>query len=182
MNSSGGTSPRVGWFQRTSASTPVTGDVTGRQGDLGLVVQLELARVQGSAQRCEQAEPVGRVAVAGGVVHLDAGVLLLGQVHRDVGAMHELFDVGAVVGVDRDPDARLELEQHVLELERLDERVAHPTGDVGGVRCRRQLRHDDGELVAAQAGDEVVLAAAPLGCAARPSRAAGRRRGGRGCR
>ena len=120
-------------------------------------MQVELAGVQRPAQRGQQAEPVGGVAVARRVVHLDAGVLLLGQVHRDVGAAHELLDVGAVLGVQRDADARLELEQHLLELERLDERVADPAGDVRRRRGRSpMLRQDDGELVAAQPGHQVL--------------------------
>ncbi len=126
------------------------------QRDLGLVVQLELVGVQRAAQRGQQAEPVGRVAVPGGVVHLDAGVLLLGQVHRDVGPAHQLLDVGAVVGVDGDPDARLQLEEHLLEVERLDQRVAHPARHVGDVVVRPDVGHHHGELVAAEPGHQVL--------------------------
>ena len=84
MNSSGRTRPRVGWRQRTSASTPATRRRS--SGDLGLVVQLELAVVDRPAQRAEQAEPVGEWRSRVGGVDLDAGALVLGDVHRDVGA------------------------------------------------------------------------------------------------
>ena len=78
MNSPGSTSPRSGWFQRTSASTPVKRPV--RKVELRLVVQHELAPLQRQAQlalepptrlrllvhaRLEEAEPVrGPAALA----------------------------------------------------------------------------------------------------------------------
>ena len=60
MNSSGLTRPRSGCSQRTSASRPTTWP---SKRDLGLVVQLHVAGVEGAAQVAEQAEPVGGVAV-----------------------------------------------------------------------------------------------------------------------
>ena len=52
MNSSGMINPRVGWRQRTSASTPTTS--RRRQRQLRLVVQLELAALERGAQAAEQ--------------------------------------------------------------------------------------------------------------------------------
>ena len=83
-NSSGGSRPRSGCCQRTSASTLC--DAAVREHRLRLVVEDELALLDRAAQLADSAEPRGRVVVALGVVELDAGVRLLGDVHGDVGA------------------------------------------------------------------------------------------------
>ena len=72
----------------------------------------------GSAARSRRAGP--RAQVAGSAsrrrscgppsadVPLDPAVPLLGQVHGDVGALHQLLETVRVVGIDGDPDARLD--------------------------------------------------------------------------
>jgi len=89
-------------------------------------VQLELAGLDRLAERGEGAQTVGGVAVAVGGVGLDAGALLLRDVTRDVGVLHQRGGVVAVLGEQRDADRALELEQHPLEVERL-RHVVHPT-------------------------------------------------------
>ena len=79
----------------------------------------------------EQAEPVRRVPVAGRGVGLDAGALVLGDVHRDVGAAAAAARTSVpCVGGQGDADAALELEQHALELERLGQGDADAAGDL----------------------------------------------------
>ena len=118
------------------------------EADLGLVVQLDVAGVQGAAQIAEQAEPVGGVAVPLGLVELDAAAVPLGLVHGDVGAAQQPFGVEGVVGEDGDPRAGFEHEGQSVEVQRGaeggDEIAGHPLG--AGERSRwwaagRRTRH-----------------------------------------
>ena len=137
-------------------------DGTGAQRDLGLVVHLQLAVGQRVAQPTEQSEPAGRVAVAVGHVELDAGALLLGEVHGDVGPTHDRVDVLTVLGEHRDPDARLELEEHSLDVEgpgeSLPDAVRHLDCRVGAAHRVEQ----DGVLVPTEPGHDVVGSQRPL--------------------
>ncbi len=128
---------------------------------LGLVVQGQLAVVDGLAQRGQQAQPVGRVTVAGRVVHLDLGVALLRLVHRHVSGTQQLLDVHAVLRGQRDAHAALQLQRDVTELERLLQRGQHPLGDLAGVDPGQHPRQVEGELVAAEPGHRVVRAQHP---------------------
>jgi hypothetical protein len=62
------------------------------------------------------------VLVDRGVVDHEPGVGLLGGVHRDVGVLEQLGGVAAVVGVDGDPDAGVQVEPDPVEGEGLVER------------------------------------------------------------
>ena len=95
MNSSGGTKPRRGWIQRTSASTEPISPVD--EVDLRLVVELELALLDRDPQLLDQLHPVGG-AVEVLLVDREALAVELGAVHREVGAAHEVGRVGGVVG------------------------------------------------------------------------------------
>ena len=97
---------------------------------------------------------VGRVVVVlGRVVADDAGVLGLGHVHRHVGQLQQLVDVGAVLGGDRrsrcstPPTAGSPLTSTSCSIT-----LAQPPQDLLGVVTSRQ---DHPELVAAQPGDGV---------------------------
>src|SRR5205814_1684711 len=105
MKSAGDTKPRSGWFQRTSASTPVmspSGSAT-----IGLVHQRELVAVQRLAQFGGEPGVLdgARVEVRV-VVGVPALAEFLGRVHGDVGAAQQFggSEVRVVVG---DPDAGL---------------------------------------------------------------------------
>ena len=75
MNRSGPSTPSVGWFQRTSASTPVTS--AGAQVDLGLVVHDQLLGVGGQRhpQVGQQRQPLDPAAVHLRAVHRDPAVV-----------------------------------------------------------------------------------------------------------
>ena len=125
---------------------------------LRLVVHDELVAVRGLAQLARQLE-LGRIGlVLAGDVHLVARPLGLGAVHRDVGALHELLEVGGVHRVERNPDRRLDVERQPLDRERLLERAVHRTGDLLGRAGARDVCEQDAELVATEAGDGVGLA------------------------
>ena len=88
MNSIGGTRPRVGCCQRSSASMldhAAAGDV-----DLGLEVEQQLAARQRELQRRLELELARRELGQLGGVELDVVLaLLLGQVHRRVGVLEQ---------------------------------------------------------------------------------------------
>ena len=84
MNSPGGTSPRIGCCQRTSASTPSAPPRA--QAHLGLVVQHQLVarRWRGAAPRPGPAR-AAVVVLRGGSRPAQPAPVALGRVHRDVG-------------------------------------------------------------------------------------------------
>lgn len=122
------------------------------EADLGLVVQLHVTGVQRTAQIAQQAEPVGGVAVALGLVHLHARAVPLRLVHRDVRPPQQSFRVQCVLGEDGDARARLQDEGEPVEIERRgqlgDQMAGDALGAGGGVGRREQY----GELVAAEPG------------------------------
>ena len=68
--------------------------------------------------------------------------------------------VAAVVGAQRDADARVDVQRHAVELERVAERGAEAVGDLPGARVVG-VRQQDGELVATHAGQQVAGRAGP---------------------
>lgn len=122
------------------------------EADLGLVVQLDIAGIQGAAQIAQQAEPVRGVAVPLGLVELDTAAVALGLVHRHIGAAQQSLGVEGVVGEDGDPRAGFEHEGQSVEVQRGaqggDEMAGRPLGAGEGVGGGQQ----DGELVAAEPG------------------------------
>jgi hypothetical protein len=116
---------------------------------LGLIVEQQLAPLDGPRQLPQEVEPRPRVRVALGGVEGHPVALVLGLVHGDVGAPQERLPVVGMLGEERHADARLDVNGHSLHLERGRERGPCPFARgarLGGVRCR----HDHGELVAAQ--------------------------------
>ena len=93
-NSLGPTMPNSGWFQRASASTPTI--LAGPQVGLGLVVERDLALVDGRAHAAGQRQAARRVAVELRLEDRVAAAGLLGRVHGDVGALLQRLDVVAV--------------------------------------------------------------------------------------
>ena len=120
-------------------------------------MQHQLVVLDRGAQLGEQAEAVGGVGVALGRVGGDAAAAALGVVHGDVGALEQPADVRAVLGVEGDADARLELDGHAAERERAPQRVLQPAWPR---RCTASrpggARDEHGELVAAEPGERVA--------------------------
>ena len=71
----------------------------GRDVDLRLVVQHELALIERGVEVVEHLEPQTVEVVELRVVDGDAGVGVLGGVHRDIGAPQQVDDEGAVVAL-----------------------------------------------------------------------------------
>ena len=143
----------------------------GRELDLRLVVHAQLARLalgrgQRAVQVAEQHQAGRRGVVLVGGVHRDAGAVVLGRVHRDVRGPHERRRVVGVVGQARDADGGVHVQRQLAQHERRDEQPAHPAGEPFGVGHRPDVGQEDRELVATQAGHDVVVAqraAQPLG-------------------
>ncbi len=137
--------------QRLHAGRPVVGQV-----DHGLVVQLQLATVEAAAQLAEQGQPGRRVAVQIGYVPLDPAAPLLRQVHGHIRALNQHLVGGSVVGEHGDPDADLDDEGHAFQPDRLGDCRPQPRRHLAGRRGLLDRRQQDGELVAAESGDQVA--------------------------
>ncbi len=132
--------------QRLQADHPAV------EGHLGLVVQLDLAGLQGPPQIAQQSDPVRGVGVLGLVVLLDRGAAALRVPHRHVGAAQQRLGVLGVLGEDADARAGLQHQQQSVQADRGgefgDQRLGHLLQRVRAADAGQQ----DGELVAAHPG------------------------------
>ena len=109
MNFAGGMSPRSGWRQRISASTPTIS--SGLEIDFRLVVQHELPSFEGAAQAAFEEMPLDGTDVhVLGEELVIVPPLVLCVIHRGVRALDQGLRIRAVVGVDADADARGDME------------------------------------------------------------------------
>ena len=180
MNSSGRISPSDGCCQRHSASAPTTrpvGDV-----DLRLVVQDELVVLDRAAQLAGEREALHGVPVLLGLVELGAGVVGLGDVHRDVGALQQRLAVLAVRREAGDADRGADLERQAVDLERLRRPSRILLGDVDRVLARRRPTAAGRRTRRRPGGRPCPRRAASTSAARRPAGAGGRRGSGRACR
>ena len=147
--------PSCGCCQRTSASTP---KICARlQVDFRLVDNAQLVARNGVPEIAHQREALGAVAIELRRIDHAAGAIFLGDVHRDVGALHEHFGLGAMLGRDRNADAAVHVEVQPFDGERLlHGRNQLARGQLGaGLSDAGQ---HDGELVAAEARDRIRFA------------------------
>ena len=78
--------------------------------DFRLVDDAQLVARDGVPEIPHQRETLGAVAIELGRIDDAAGAIFLGDVHRDVGALHEHFGLGAMLGRNRDADAAVHVE------------------------------------------------------------------------
>ena len=150
MNSSGRTRPRRGWFQRTSASAPRTMPVA--SSTLGWKQTSSPSLSSASRRSAASARRRGRRGVVHRVVQLPAAAVAAGGVGRDVGPLHQRWRVDGLLGVDGDADVDAQRQQHALGLERRVEAGDEQAGRADHLVGVGHVGHDDGELLAAQAG------------------------------
>ena len=165
MNSPGGIGPRsrVGPPQQClEAHHGLAGQV-----DRRLVVHLQLLAADRVAQVAEQHQPVSAGAVMLGLEQQSPEPGLLRAVHRHVRALHELRCGVGVAGHHRDPEAGVDVEHELVDLERPVERGVDPPGETFSVEHRVQPGRQHRELVTAEPGHGVDLAH-PGRAAARP--------------
>ncbi len=80
----------------------------------------------------EELEALDRVAVALQAVELAAGVSSLRLVHGDIGTLEQQLRLVAVMRIEGDPDARLDLEADLVELEPAGDSLDHLPAQVTG--------------------------------------------------
>ena len=158
-----------------------TGHRSRRQLDLRLVEEGELALLERPPQLAADGEPGPGVAVLVGVVHGRPGARPLRDIHGDVGVLKELVHAGAVVRIEGDPDARLDLERHPMHGEGLRQDSLHAF-DESGRLAPVHAREQEAELVTSQTGNGLGTAHALAEAVFRARAEAGLRSGARGCR
>ena len=157
MKSDGGSRPRSGCCQRTSASAPWTREAVHAHDRL--VEDHDLVSVEGAPELAEHAQPAYRVAVERGRVHLATRVRLLGRVHRDVGAPQQRVRIVPVAREAGDSDAHPHLERHLVDANGLLDARDQLVGDLLElIRVAGVLARQNRELVAAEARDQTARA------------------------
>ena len=124
---------------------------------LGLQEDDEFVPVEGGPQLLHGAQPVAAGGARDGVgdVDLHAVAGALGAVHRDVGAVQQLLDGRRRCRGGGDTDADPDVQPDAGHRERRVQQVAQPLGERARL-VRLGGRHQDGELVAAEPGQDVV--------------------------
>ena len=156
MNSAGEIMPRSGWCQRSSASQPVI--LLSREVDQRLVVHLEPAVGDRLAQIHLQ-----RAARLHARVHLRFEEAIgsasggLGAVHREIGILQQLIEIGAILRRQRNADAGVGRDLVTETFIGLADRLINARHQVGDVAGGSDRGLNDGEFVAAEPGDEIGL-------------------------
>ena len=128
-------------------------------GDLRLVVQLELALLDPAGEvAAQQPSGPGLARELRPVVGEPGPSRRLRAVERDVGVGAQLVRRAAIVGIERDPDARADHQILLADADRLGRRRHQPLRQDRGVGGGAQLDLDHRELVAAEPGDRVAAA------------------------
>lgn len=132
--------------------------LAGAEVDLGLVVHEELAALDAATQLAKQRQPLERVVVVLGVVDDDALVLLLGDIHRDVGALQQGLCIVAVDAGDDQAHAVGDVELHAFDPGGFCEGGVQAPGLVERAGNTVDRGQQDRELVAAQSRHRVGFA------------------------
>jgi hypothetical protein len=131
-------------------------DLVGRELQDRLVVQDELAVVDRDLEVAHQLLAPTALLLRGQLaVGQDARTAALGLVHGRVGMLGQGERVRAVLGIQRDAEAARDTDRHAAQVERLGDGAAQALGLFGDAVVVVRARGQDGELVPAQAGDQV---------------------------
>ena len=101
----------------------------GVEGDLRLVVEHELALVDGALQLGEHDQPLGAAPVALAAITGGGSGTRLGLVHRHVGVAQQSLDVVGIHRAHGDADAAADRDAQPLEQERLAQRAEQRISD-----------------------------------------------------
>ena len=121
-------------------------------------MDLELVQLERSLQLRLELEPLDHALVHRRLEDAIAALAVaLGHVHRHVGVAEKLLGVGRseLVPGQADADARAWIDLLAVDVVLQLESAQNPSGDVGGLRRVRNPVEQDGELVAAEAGNRV---------------------------
>ena len=139
MNACGGSSPRSGWRQRTSASTARTRPSA--SATCGWNSSTRSPCADRAAELGDEREPLRPPLVERAVVDEPVAVRRLRAVQRDVGVPQQRVDARAVVRVAGDPDRGADLEVDAAHGDRLAQRGDDLARDgLAAVACRRRAR------------------------------------------
>ena len=155
MNRSGKNEPELRMlpaYQRLDAE-----NLARLQIDFRLVDNAQLVARNSMPEIPHERETLGAVAIELGRIDHAAGAIFLGDVHRDIGALHEDFGFGPMFGGNRYADAAVHVEVQPFDGQRLlHGRDELACGELGaGLSDARQ---HDSKLVAAEASDRIRFA------------------------
>ena len=156
MKSAGTRRPRVGWCHRINASAPAT-----RPSDSRIFGWRYIRNCPSSiAGRTWLTSFIssGLCVSIDLVVDLEPRPGLLRRVHRDVRVTEQRVGILGMVRVERDPDARRDVQVELVDPDRMVETVHQPFGDRDRGGVVGDVAHEDTELVAAETRHQVLLA------------------------
>ena len=134
-------------------------DLPAVERDLRLVDQLELVLLERAPQMLLAHHLLEHPHVQRRVVQLQAvAATLLGAVERHVGALQQLIRAHAVAGIEADADARGDVQLVAVDVEGRADRLEDLLRRLDRVLGASQAAQDEDELVAAHAGDGVLVA------------------------
>ena len=154
MKSPGGTRPRCGCCQRTSASKPTS--LPSLSCDDGLVMQQELALGQRAPHVALEVQARLGEDVHGGAVEFGARLpQALGLEHREVGVAQHVFGIAITKPAVCHADAGAAMNRLALDIERFRKCGEHVLGLGQGPGLGRDTLDQHHELVTAKAGQHV---------------------------
>jgi len=122
---------------------------------LRLIVDHDLVALDGRAQVVQHRAALAQAMIHVGLEEADrAASFRLGPVERGIGVAQDRHLVHAVDRIERNPDAEPDAQVVALDLEVVDHGGDEPLGEPRRLGRRRAFGHDDGELVAADTGEE----------------------------
>jgi hypothetical protein len=133
-------------------------DRTAVEAQLRLVVEDELIGCERVTELARQGEAVRRVGIPLGCVGDHVAVRALRLAEGDVGAAYERARVLAVLGGERDPDARVEADDHALDREGAGQGRAQADRELGRRAAVWRLGEDQPELVPTEPGQGIAAA------------------------
>ena len=134
-------------------------DATGRGLDLRLVLEEELIRFDGSTQIVAQADAGAHLDVHGvGEEAIGAPPLGLGAVECHICTGQQRLSVGGIGSVDGDADAGAASDLVSADDVRLAQAFEQPLGQQAGIGRVLYVGLHDGEFIATETGDGVVVA------------------------
>ena len=133
------------------------GDLVAAQIDLRLIVQLERALRQRRAQiRLQLAAMIGLLLHRRVEEAIGSAAGRLRGIHREIGVLQQIEQIGAVARGDRDADAGVAGKLMAMAVERRPQRLIDPRDQRVDILGALDAVLQDGEFIAAEAGDEIL--------------------------
>src|ERR1700681_3538671 len=88
---------------------------------------------------------------------MSVSALILGLIHGHIGLNEQVLDVGSILWIQRDADARRHYKAVTAAIKRFSQYVLYAVGYGGGLRFIGKAGEQHDELIAAQAGDSCLI-------------------------